>query len=442
VNFNVVIEWVKTNVFIVVFVILMIAAPLAMFFVSSSMSQGVRSRVSQRAQKISELQRLEKGDITTPDGQSVQGVLNEKFLQRYMQVANIMNDDAVEVQRAALDHNRKNRNVVMKGVFPEMPTAKRDVLPQQFHEALAAAYESMLAEINAGIPPTLESMRDELTRARHQFITQDLRKTTTDELTADEQKQLSEKLSLIRMARYEEAADKIGLYVSIDQLGVPGFDRTRQPSVGELFRWQWQFWITEDVLKALRKANNSDPVIRAPVKHVLRVSVRDLPVSAEDESSSGDPGQFGAGGGFGGGAQGLDSPQGEESTAPPTGTAPNPKAPAPRDYSNSPLTGRVTNPLYDVIHVGIDLVVEAGRLPHVMDELARYNFITVTAMELNPADPFEAAHGGYFYGIEPVTNVHLELETIWLREWTKEFMPKSIKKELGVPDETRAADQA
>lgn len=432
-NANAILEWVKANVFIVVFVVLMIAAPITMFFVSSGIGQDVRESVNRRSQKITELARLEKSEIDTFGGQSVQGVLNEQYLRRYEQVARTMSEDAAAVQKAALEHNRKGRGVVMEGVFPSMPVNMRDVLPQQFHEALMAAYQTLLHEIQAGAPPTLESMRDELTTARIRFITQDLRKTATDELEPQEQKLLSEELSKIRMSHYADAANSIGLYVTLDQLGVPSFEPARQPSTGEMFSWQWQYWITEDLLKALRQANGSERVNVAPVKHIRAVSITGLPSGGEDTESGG--GQYVGGGGFGagggGGAVGMDAPEGEGAPAA-GGSMPNPKTPTPQNFGESPITGRVSNPLYDVIHVGVDLVVDSARLPAVLDELARYNFMTVVAMELNAADPFEAAQGGFYYGPAPVTAVRLQLETVWLREWTIPFMPDSVKKELGI----------
>jgi hypothetical protein len=138
----------------------------------------------------------------------------------------------------------------------------------------------------------------------------------------------------------------------------------------------------------------------------------------------------GAGGGFGGGAMDMG---GGGDTAPGVGGTPaNPKAPAPRDFKVS-LTGRATNPLYDVINVEVGLVVENHRLPQVLDEIAKYNFMTVTGLQLKAVNPFEALAQGFFYGPEPVTEVHLNIETIWLREWTREFMPKATRQALGIP---------
>jgi hypothetical protein len=118
----------------------------------------------------------------------------------------------------------------------------------------------------------------------------------------------------------------------------------------------------------------------------------------------------------------------------------NPKMPVGFDYAAS-ITGRKTNPLYDVVYVDVDMVVETARLPQVLDELSRYNFFTVVAINVTPADSFEAARSGFIYGQAPVSNVSMTLETIWLRDWTAQFMPDDLKRTLGVPVTTPGVGQ-
>ena len=48
-------------------------------------------------------------------------------------------------------------------------------------------------------------------------------------------------------------------------------------------------------------------------------------------------------------------------------------------------------------------------------------------------DPFVHVAQGYFYGSSTLSQVSLKLETIWLREWTKDFMPEALKTALGIP---------
>jgi hypothetical protein len=80
----------------------------------------------------------------------------------------------------------------------------------------------------------------------------------------------------------------------------------------------------------------------------------------------------------------------------------------------------------------MELVVDTQRLPEVLDAICSYNFFTVTSMRLSAVDPFDDVQSGFFYGSAPVTKVSLTIETVWLREWTMQYMPPQIKEALGI----------
>jgi hypothetical protein len=81
----------------------------------------------------------------------------------------------------------------------------------------------------------------------------------------------------------------------------------------------------------------------------------------------------------------------------------------------------------------VRLVVDTARIPQVLDAIARRNFMTVLNLEMMPADHYEAAQAGYFYGTAPVSTLNLTIESVWLRAWTAEFMPDELKLALGIP---------
>ena len=108
------------------------------------------------------------------------------------------------------------------------------------------------------------------------------------------------------------------------------------------------------------------------------------------------------------------------------------------DFSYS-YTGRKSNSLYDVRLVDVELVIETTQIPAVLDAISRQNFITIIGLSMTPADPYQAVAEGYFYGAEPVSNVTLQLETLWLRAWTTQFMPPALKETLGIPSSEMAA---
>ena len=88
--------------------------------------------------------------------------------------------------------------------------------------------------------------------------------------------------------------------------------------------------------------------------------------------------------------------------------------------------------------VEVVLIIDSQRLPEAFDALAKYNFMTITNARVEPEDLFLAIRDGYFYGSRPVSRVTLELETIWFRQWTTQFMPLELKQALGIPVEAKS----
>lgn len=429
-NAHQVLEWIKSNLVIVIFVVVMIAAPIAMYFVAGGMNAKVKQEVNKRAVQLTQMDI--KVDV---NGQQV--VPTEDLLKQYEQVTKTLADDAAAVQKKALSFNRKDRDVLMPGVFPEPPSYRLESIPKDFHERLVGAYDQLLKDVRAGTPPELETLRIELEGLRNRFITQDLKKELTATLEPEEAERLKKMLSEARLGMYKQAAGNIGLYASVNGLGVPESNQAHIPTPAEMFIWQWQYWATEDVLRAIALANKSATTVAdAPVKQLIGIVIQDLPgvASTEATSSGANPGR--ASGGFGAeGAGAAPPPPGDGGDAGgAAGMAANPKAPITRNYASS-FSGLITNPLFDVLTIDFAIVVETARLPEVLDTISRYNFNTITNLTVEATDPFAATEQGYYFGGEPVCLATIRMETVWLREWTKAFMPPALRAELGIaPD--------
>ena len=89
--------------------------------------------------------------------------------------------------------------------------------------------------------------------------------------------------------------------------------------------------------------------------------------------------------------------------------------------------------------VEVVLVVETAALPRLVNALAQENFITITNLSLQPADPFAAAARGFIYGSSPVSLVKLELETVWFRKWSAAWMPMQVRDALGIKSSARGS---
>jgi len=292
------------------------------------------------------------------------------------------------------------------------------------HRSLETAYQDLLDEVQAGSPPSAEDVRENIEAARERLITQVL---VGEEMTPEDNAWLAEQLANTRMSRYADAAAAIGLYASLDGLRVPDAGsvppRAEGKGLVELFDWQWQYWIVQDILLALHEANkDSSSVLDAPAKRLISIDL----FAARRRAASGPPQTKGRGKG----APGRSSSKAGSSDS--TSPAANPATEVALDFRES-FTGRSTNPLYDVRWLTLVIVVDTARMPEVFDALAQRNFITITKAAIQPVDPFSALKSGYFYGTAPASQVTLELETIWFRQWTAQFMPDELKRALSIP---------
>jgi hypothetical protein len=110
------------------------------------------------------------------------------------------------------------------------------------------------------------------------------------------------------------------------------------------------------------------------------------------------------------------------------------------DYTKS-VTGHKSGGLYDVRTATLICVVRTQDVPKLFDALAETNMLTVTSVQFTKVDLSSELKSGYFYGDgEHVTRATITLEALWLREWTKDWMPKEVKVALGLeaPDPNAA----
>ncbi len=446
---NKVLQWLRSNLYTVIFLVLMVVAGVSMPLVSAKLNRSVRTEVQRRVKMQGDLQKLEQTSFLAPgapptaQGQNV--VMNQKLLDAYREAVEQQKAEADQVYETALEHNRQGRGVLMPILFPDPPPAQREVLPVQFHEVLVAAYDDLLAGIGAGTTPDPAELAEALQTKREQFITSMLAKSSESDLTGAEQAELRRFMTESRTSTYVKNARQIDVYASPAALDVPRWEQARTYTMGELFNWQWNYWIIEDLLAAVARANASAAsVIDAPVKQIVAVQLADSGITGVGGVSSGAAaappgGSFGAGGGFGGrggrrgpggAAAGGGGGGGQGGAA--SATPIDPKVEATLDFNVS-LTGRQTSALYDVRYAIVKLLVDPERLPQVLDALSAQNFITVVDMSVVSTDPYDALAQGYFFGSGALAEITLTLETVWLREWTSEFMPRAVKEALGIP---------
>ena len=130
------------------------------------------------------------------------------------------------------------------------------------------------------------------------------------ELDDEELNQMRKALADARLDDYRSAAtgesggDPIRFYADESVLDIPPSPAGMLP-LATMFDWQWQYWITEDVLTAMSEANGDDDVVNGPMKRLLGLSIS--PVGAAPAAGAGSSG----GGGMGGmGTPGMGRPGG------------------------------------------------------------------------------------------------------------------------------------
>ena len=128
------------------------------------------------------------------------------------------------------------------------------------------------------------------------------------------------------------------------------------------------------------------------------------------------------GGPSGGGKGGSGGNSGGNSGRPPKNSV----------VQNESLSNRVSGGMFDVIKMRLRCIVDTQRIPEILNGFAKYNFLTVVDLDLRPVDKFEALANGFDYGPASVSELTVVLESVWLRSWTTQYMPKEVKQILGI----------
>lgn len=183
------------------------------------------------------------------------------------------------------------------------------------------------------------------------------------------------------------------------------------PSVEDMWYGQMSYWIQQDVCRAVARMNErSASIPTSPVKHLVKVDVK------QDGSMYAR-----------GAATAAAAPSAEGGGAP----AADPNA---KNFALSP-TGRMCNPIYDVVHFDVRAVVDAAVVKEFVRMLQYGRFINVVKADMQVVDLAEAVDTGYDYGSRPVVELTLKCEALFLREWTVQKngpMPLPVQQFLGI----------
>lgn len=447
-----VISWCKGNIVLVILIFVCIAAVIGLPRMASGWEEGVTVKLRDRASNFSKLDNLAGTQVTPPGtNNSERVVVNQSLVDDYKVVTDAMQGDATQVVSKATTMNRKEYEVLFAStLFPSPSSAQAETLPQLFYRQLEMEYKSLLEVANAGVPPTQEELVEALEDARVRFMETNLSTRHDADLTQEQRDSLENHLAKLRISELRSRAESISVYLDESALNIPEFDVTAMPSVGELFVWQWRYWIIADMIGAMSSINQDQTEVTSPIKRVVALEVLGLPTINQEPSRGGGGGSGGSGGSgggtpprppmgggrpnpFGGGGTGAPNPFGGGGTPSPAPSGGGrPSKPDETGLLASSHTGRKSGPLYDLMQVRMKMIVDTERIPEILDGFAQYNFFTIIDLDLKPIDKFIALGHGFDYGPASVSELTVVFETAWLRSWTTEYMPDSVKRSIGI----------
>jgi len=310
------------------------------------------------------------------------------------------------VREAVVAKNRDSFAPIVDGLFPKPAdtesVAKRDAMARRW-VSWNAEY---LRSAGAGSPPSPDEVARRVEEKRLREVDR-LVGVNPDpsSITPEIEDELRKSLVNERLSAYSAPAQQSVLFYAEPSAlaSVAPYTGTSVPELELCWEWQWVSWVNQMLIDAIRAANETDlAVAYAPVKRLERIEVEPLTYPAGSEQAAADLSQ---------------------------------EIPTAFDRS---LSGRVYSPedpnaLYDARYVTMQLIVASKRIPEILDAFARSNLITAIDLDLAEVNDLqELAAAGYSFGRDHVVRMHLRVETVWLREWTRDFMPPTVRFRLRV----------
>lgn len=450
------VPWIKSNlVWAISLGVAIIALPVALFFSiswNSSIKKSVGDDVSAAVGKLQGV----KVDYALPavvPGQTPWTLgktePNEVTTIAVVDHLKRIAAESEQVRDLAVQRNKAGKSVLVDGLFPEPADESARVrLLTELVGLRKAAAEKLLASAGAGGPPTEDKLISLLDSTRDQETRSITGSRAEQKLTAEEQQQITERLTAKRIDYYQRGAASVRFYAEPDAFGAapatdsrggggggggaggggPGSGRdsgsgastsATLPTLDQAWQWQLEQWVYEDVVAALVKANSGASGQRrsaaeGPVKRLLSVKVFDP--STDAAAATPVPGADPAAGG-----------------APASGGDGNTEYT--KDYTFAHTGRPIRAGIFDVLHVQVELLADSSRLPALINAISTTNFMSVIDLDVESHDTQRDLAQGYFYGPDHVVKVSMRIETVWLRSWVKPLMPKSIRAKLGIPDD-------
>ncbi len=328
----------------------------------------------------------------------------------------------------ATQRNRRGRGPIVEGLYPNPPendaALKRQMI--EYLEMMTGSrrtggpswYQRTLEQAGAGQLPPSGEIAQLLAEQREREEAIAAAESEQGRVDPERQAQINENLVSRRIGEYRRHAQGFSFYADQSVLGghplfppptMEARASAQAPAHEEGYMWMADAWLLQDILAAIQTANTGaggerTEVELSPVKRIVSLRIDQLPL-------------------FGGGSDEEDGSSGGSGDGR-----------VPHDPSVS-ITGRISsdaNNVYDVRRVELELIVSSENLPRVIAAFHDTGMMTVTDLDIEEFDPWDDLRQGYVYGNEHVVKASMDIEVIWLRSWTTQFMPETVKRILGV----------
>ncbi|MFO0831361.1 MAG: hypothetical protein U0637_05885 [Phycisphaerales bacterium] len=491
-KFKPMLEWLKANLWIVIFSVLVVVLLPASFFVSRVWNKKILADQQLEASKEYKLiqdasvkYNLPQFDakvaaVTTPAMAPNSAVT--AFFKRAKETAAAQ---VGAVAQKAIDFNkgvgpeaaavgRGEFVPLVGGLFPKVemsaeeakdPNVARDKEQAKLNEmedkllgkrGNKNPYLELLARVNAGAPESNDALfatLKEERRREEEKITQNKRK-----LDDAESKELAERIVGARLGQYRSRAQSISFYMTKEAFPMPVADETKTRGTAvdtgdliepfaniawdsidrkdltrpKLFMHQWNLWVLSDLLSAVRLANTGPDGRALHVEDGVVKRVQGIVLRNPEGMKTLDP-------------RPVNPDETATAATPPAAPAETTPGIAALDRSVS-ITGRARggwNKYYEVRRAEMTCVVSSARLQDFLRAIAQTNYMTVTDLDVDtPVDVWADLAEGYYYGTEHVLRVRVSVESVWLKDWLQPLMPTEIMGALGMEVPAEAAPAA
>lgn len=434
--------WVKSNLVIVIsLVVILVSLPLGYVF-SNSWNKKVRTAREAEAKKA-----LTDVNATTvtyalpaamPGDKplEVKAVPTTKLTSWFKEQRERIDAEVKGVVTQATAFNQKARKPLVNGLFPEASNVREEeqlifafvaALCGDTERGTPSAYQRLITRFNAGerteaskLASTLQDLGERLRAANGNRA-----------LTVEENNALVKQLTDRRIGELRRRAQEVTFYASAASFSVdtnqqkagwsnvPVTKPAAVPTLDECFIYQWDYWVIEDIIAALARANTDESgeslmVERAPVKRLVSLLIKDPPIYGGESSSPGGSREFGSSAGP------------EPVFAFPGGVPLDPTVSV-----SGRRTNATENPVYDVRTVELTLIVASDRLQTVLSAFSQTNFMTVIDLDLVDVDPWAELKDGHYYGPDHVVKATIGIESVWLRSWLGPLMTPTVANNIG-----------